>query len=183
MRNLRAVRHLVLAAALSAPLLAATGVQAAGLFDAIGAIFGGDLDPPPSPRSTRGGFYDGQGGLDLTVRPRRPKPRREKPVVRRLAPAPALAPAKNLNFDPATNPNWFLDDPTLRAGDIVVVKGDVLVFEGGGPAPHAREDFTSLNSSRLSAEERERLRQMARLPAGTPASQDARRKTATATPE
>jgi hypothetical protein len=67
-------------------------------------------------------------------------------------------------LDPAKNPNWHLQDPTLRRGDIVVLKGEVLVFQGGGRAPYGREDFASLDQARLSPSEKAQLRQMAGLP-------------------
>ncbi len=166
------LRRALLAAAL---ILQATGAQAAGLFDAIGAIFGADPEPSRTYRQAPGGFYDDEGGLAVTVRPRRPKPRRERPVVRKEKPAPVAAP----NLDPTKNPNWYLDDPTLRRGDIVVLNGEVLVFQGSGRGPHAREDFTSLARSGLSKAERERIGAMARLPAQDPALAEAARKTAT----
>ena len=173
MRNHQPLRRALLAAALIVP---ATGVQAAGLFDAIGSIFGADPEPTRSYRQAPGGYSDGEGGLAVTVRPRRQKPRRERPVARREKAAPVIS----LNLDPAKNPNWYLDDPTLRRGDIVVLKGEVLVFEGSGRGPHTREDFTSLARSDLAKAERERISEMARLPVQDPALTEAGRKTATA---
>jgi hypothetical protein len=173
MRNHQPLRRALFAAALIVP---AAGVQAAGLFDAIGSIFGADPEPTRSYRQAPGGYSDGEGGLAVTVRPRRQKPRRERPVARREKAAPVIS----LNLDPAKNPNWYLDDPTLRRGDIVVLKGEVLVFEGSGRGPHTREDFTSLARSDLAKAERERISEMARLPVQDPALTEAGRKTATA---
>jgi hypothetical protein len=68
-----------------------------------------------------------------------------------------------VKIDPVKNPDWYLDDPTLRRGDIVVLKGEVLVYQGSGRSPHAREDFTALDASALSAAERDRIAAMARL--------------------
>jgi hypothetical protein len=176
MRNHRPLRNLVLAAALSGPLFGVGCAHAASLFDAIGAAFGAQPEPSRPFRAAPAAAEMGRGGLSLTVRPRRQKPRRERAVARRPQP---VQPSVPLNVDPATNPNWFLDDPTLRPGDIVVIKGKVLVFEGSGPAPHAREEFTSLEGSKLSREERERISAMAGLPP-VPTGEEARRKTATA---
>lgn len=47
-----------------------------------------------------------------------------------------------VNLDPRTDPNWFLKDPTLRRGDIVVTNKGVLVFNGRGNV--TRSDFASL---------------------------------------
>jgi hypothetical protein len=176
MRNHRPLRTFVLAAALSGPLFGVGCAHAASLLDAIGAVFGAAPAPSRPFRAAPGPAEMGRGGLNVTVRPRRPKPRRERAVARRPQP---VQPSVPLNVDPATNPNWFLDDPTLRPGDIVVIKGKVLVFEGSGPAPHAREEFTSLEGSKLSRDERERISAMAGLPP-VPAGEDPRRKTATA---
>jgi hypothetical protein len=160
MKKRQALRSAIFAVGLLVPISSIGGAQAAGLFDAIGSIFGGDPEPPryqPMP----GGYYGrDEGGLGITVHPRRQRPRRERPIVRKETPAPAPA----ANLDPSSNPNWYLEDPTLKVGDIVVLKGEVLVFQGGR-VPYAREDFTSLAASRLSKEERARVGAMAGLPA------------------
>ncbi len=176
MKNRQPFRWSVLAASLVLPIAWSGGAQAAGLFDAIGSLFGGDPEPLRPYQPAPGGIYGREeGGLDLTVRPRRPRPQRVRPIARKASPAPAPA----ANLDPSSNPNWYLDDPTLRAGDIVVLKGEVLVFQGGRP-PYAREDFTSLAASKLSKEERGRIAAMAGLPAGTTGSAAADRKRVTA---
>ncbi|NNM72410.1 hypothetical protein [Enterovirga aerilata] len=153
--------------------------QAASLFDAIGAIFGADPEPPRAYQPRQRGWYDEGEALDVTVRPRRHQPRRERRVIRKEK--PVSVPAANL--DPAKNPNWYLEDPTLRRGDIVVLAGEVLVFEGSGRGPHAREDFTSLDRSRLSKAERERVGAMAGLPPVPAPLAGARNKTATVADE
>lgn len=130
---------------------------AGGLFDAIGSLFRGSPEPPRYDRPAPYGYDLDDGGLAVTVRARR-KPRRERPVARR--PLPAKPPAE---LNPAKNANWHLEDPTLRRGDIVVLKGEVLVFQGGR-APFSRDDFTSLDKSKLSKAERERIAAMAALP-------------------
>lgn len=44
-------------------------------------------------------------------------------------------------LNPASNPNWYLEDPTLRPGDIVVLKRGVMVFDGSRSAVHQDRDF------------------------------------------
>jgi hypothetical protein len=65
-------------------------------------------------------------------------------------------------IDPAGNPDWYLQDPTLRTGDIVVLDKEVLVFRGGR-MPFSRANFASLSQSDLPKEERERLAYMTGL--------------------
>jgi hypothetical protein len=65
-------------------------------------------------------------------------------------------------MDPAKVPDWYLQDSTLRSGDIIVLKGEVLVFQGGR-LPHARADFSSLQQSRLPQKERERIAELTGL--------------------
>ena len=120
----------------------------AGLFD---FLFGAQPNYAPAP------VYQTEP-LGVRVRPRRShrsaRPDRVRAEANRK---PVLA----TPIDPVTHPNWYLEDPTLRRGDIVVLKGRVLVFEGSrrntGP-----EDFTALSQSRLlSKRERERIAKMA----------------------
>jgi hypothetical protein len=179
MKNRLPLRSALLAAGLMIPITLTGGARSAGLFDAIGSIFGGDPEPPPSYQPAPRGYYGDGGSLDVTVRPRRLRPpRRERRVVRRERPAPApLA-----NLDPTSNPNWYLEDPTLRAGDVVVLKGEVLVFQGGR-VPYAREDFTSLDRSKLSKDERARIGAMAGLPVSPAAGDPVDRKRVTAATE
>jgi hypothetical protein len=104
--------------------------------------------------------------LDFTIRKRakeravrKERPRRE-PVETASAPAGPI--------DPVAVPDWHLQDPTLRRGDIVVLKDEVLVFKGGR-LPFSRENFASLSESDLPKDERERLAHMAGLKPVTPA--------------
>jgi hypothetical protein len=36
----------------------------------------------------------------------------------------------NAQIDPVLDPNWYLNDPTLRRGDMVVLENKVLVYDG-----------------------------------------------------
>jgi hypothetical protein len=92
---------------------------------------------------------------------RRTSPKPGKTIVRDTPPK-ETAPVNAAALNPATNPNWYLEDPTLKLGDIVVLKGEVLVFEGGR-LPYTRADFSSLSESRLSKSDRDKLAAMARL--------------------
>ncbi len=79
--------------------------------------------------------------LEMTVRPRT-----RRATAKASAPKPAPPAVK---LDPATDPQWYLKDPTLRRGDIVVAKSGVLVFEGGRENRHEAADFVSLERSRF----------------------------------
>ena len=152
-------RNKVLAfASMAGVTLAASGAHA-DFFDAIGRIFGGEPSPAPqvqtySPDAT---FEDRGSGLEVVVRPRRAAPPRQ--VVRKPAPKEVAT----ASMDPVKNPDWYLDDPTLRRGDILVLKGEVLVFEGTGTGRHRREEFASLAESKLPAADKQKLREMAGL--------------------
>lgn len=167
------------------PLLVA-GSAHADFFDAIGRIFGGESSAPPvqqyQPAPPQETYEQApRRALGVTVRPRhtersnfrkherfaRERPGFKRDAVVRESPArekrvaEAVAPVEPVDLDPTKNPSWFLQDPTLRAGDIVVLKGEVLVYEGGRGGPRGREDFASLEQSRLSATEKQQLREMA----------------------
>lgn len=80
-------------------------------------------------------------------------------VARAAKPARLASP-----IDPKANPNWHLIDPTLKRGDVVVLKGQVLVYEGGG-TPTTRDSFTALGLSKhLSKTERQEVEKIAALP-------------------
>lgn len=141
----RRLRTLACLAGASVGLVGMTGSAQAGLFD---FLFGGFARPQPSPQ------YYSPPPLEMRVnpRPRKAHAREEgspKPHV--------LARA----IDPVKNPNWYLEDPTLRRGDVVVLKGQILVYDGGRKVG-SREAFTALKDSRiLSKGERDRIEQMA----------------------
>ncbi len=68
----------------------------------------------------------------------------------------------NTAINPVKVPDGYLQDSTLRAGDIIVLKDEVLVFQGGR-LPYSRSDFTSLQRSRLPSSERERVAEITGL--------------------
>jgi hypothetical protein len=110
---------------------AAPGVQAAGLFDELArAIFGA-----PRYRPVYEPVYE---PLDVTVTPRPARPR--------AAASSKPAPPK-VKLDPATDPHWYLRDPTLRRGDIVVTAHGVMVYQGRDSDTIRPADFAALGSN------------------------------------
>lgn len=139
------LRTLAFAAGTSVGLVGISGSAEAGLFD---FLFGGFARPQPAPQ------YYSPPPLEMRVNPR-PK----KAHVREEGPAKPRVLARAI--DPVKNPNWYLEDPTLRRGDVVVLKGQILVYDGGRNAG-SRDAFTALKDSRiLSKGERDRIQQMA----------------------
>ncbi len=53
-------------------------------------------------------------------------------------------PRTQMPMDVSGDPEWYLRDPTLRKGDIIVLPTKVLVYNGGG---RDKRDFAELNSS------------------------------------
>ncbi len=109
----------------------APSVQAANLFEELGrAIFGGG----PRLRATPIYEYD---------EPQQRLPRAKAPEVSSKPKPPVV------QLDPATDPNWYLKDPTLRRGDIVVTASGVMVFQGGrGSEDNRRAEFTALGGGK-----------------------------------
>ncbi len=83
-----------------------------------------------------------------------------KPRVKRVAKADGPRKPKQMRLvaltpkdqrartiDPIANPDWYLTDPTLRRGDILVLADRVLVFKGGEIG--APKSYVSLNETRL----------------------------------
>ena len=105
----------------------ASGAQAANLFEELGrAIFGG------GPRLKATPIYE----YDEPAQPRMP---RQKAPETSTKPKPPV-----VQLDPATDPGWYLKDPTLRRGDIVVTANGVMVYQGRGSDTNRRDDFTAL---------------------------------------
>lgn len=119
-------RHVVvfgLVAVMSA--VAIPGAQANPFDELARAIFGGG----PRLRATPIYEYEAE-------RPRAPRPR--APEVSSKPKPPVV------QLDPATDPQWYLKDPTLRRGDIVVTANGVMVYQGRGNDVNRSEDFTAL---------------------------------------
>lgn len=54
------------------------------------------------------------------------------------------------SIDPVAHPDWFLKDPNIRYGDILVLKSGPVIYQGsGGVRSRGREDFVSLARSSI----------------------------------
>lgn len=105
--------------------------QAAGFLDDLArAFFGGGRPTPPV-------YVDSP--FEMTVQPKRRAPRV-------AAPSRPIEPAVKL--DPASDPYWYLSDPTLRKGDIVVTRSGVVVFDGREASRHSPSAFTALGEAK-----------------------------------
>lgn len=108
-------------------LATAPQAQAAGFLDDLTrAIFGNPAPPamiiPEGP--------------SVRPRPSKPRPANTKPAE------PAV------KLDPASDAYWYLRDPTLRKGDIVVTRSGVVVFDGQRSSGHETSDFTALEDTK-----------------------------------
>jgi hypothetical protein len=143
MRSLRFLGCLLVASALAFP--AAAEAQESWF----GGLFGGGFAPArPAPPAHDGGGFSSEP-LQLDVRPRR-SPRRQVNSqrlrsVRVARPARVDAIAAHTEayarLNPAINPRWHLEDPTLRHGDIVVLDRGVMVFVGQKASSHGASEF------------------------------------------
>lgn len=104
--------------------------QAANIFDELArAIFGG------GPRLRTAPIYEYED-----ERPR-PAPRQRSPEVSSKPTPPVV------KLDPAVDPHWYLKDPTLRRGDIVVTASGVLVYRGRDADSLRPADFVALGGT------------------------------------
>lgn len=124
----RRLRKVVCVAAV-ATIAATMPAGAAGLLDDLAnALFG---RPRPRPVIE----YEPYDPLSVTVKPHRKRASAEvaskpKPPVVKL--------------DPQRDPDWYLKDPTLRRGDVVVTARGVLVYQGRDSDHMIDGDFTAL---------------------------------------
>ncbi|MDR6870878.1 hypothetical protein J2Y55_001886 [Bosea sp. BE125] len=94
--------------------------------------------------------------LEMTIRPTK----KAKPKVPRVSMDDDGDSKRFLqvSIDPVSNPDWYLTDPTLRRGDIVVLSNKVLVY-AGGRSTRRLADFDDLQGTRLvSSRDRERIK-------------------------
>jgi hypothetical protein len=106
--------------------------QAAGFFDDLARIFGARPTPPA--------MIGGRDPFEMTVKPKRHKPRAAAASTKPAEPA--------VKLDPATDPHWYLHDPTLRKGDIVVTRAGIVVFDGRSASEHSPAAFTALGDTK-----------------------------------
>jgi hypothetical protein len=117
-------RRMILAIGVAGSLAMAPQAQAAGFLDDLTRAIFGNPAPPA--------MIGGPDGPAIRPRPSKPRPVNTKP---------AEPPVK---LDPASDAYWYLRDPTLRKGDIVVTRSGVVVFDGQRSSGHDTSDFTAL---------------------------------------
>lgn len=158
MKLSKTVRSLAVAALAGGSLVAASSSAQAGLFD---FLFGGGQRQAPQYAPQYAPSYGAP--LDVRVNPHKRKPQAAKARPARERTTKVV----NRAINPKDHPNWHLEDPTLRRGDIVVLPTGVMVYQGG-PKPQTREDFSKLSDSRLvSKKEKDRILNMAGPPTVT----------------
>lgn len=109
-------------------LAMASPAQASGFLDDLTRAIFGNPAPPA--------MIGGPDGPAIRPKPSKPRPVNTKPAE------PAV------KLDPASDAYWYLRDPTLRKGDIVVTRSGVVVFDGQRASGHASNDFTALEDTR-----------------------------------
>lgn len=123
-------RRMILAIGMagSIGLAMAPEAQAAGFLDDLSRAIFGNPTPPAAI-----GIPDGPA-----IKPKPSKPRQ-------ASTKPAEPAAK---LDPASDAYWYLRDPTLRKGDIIVTRSGIVVFDGQKSSEHASSAFTALEDTK-----------------------------------
>lgn len=107
---------------------AAPGAQAAGLFDELARTLFGSR-----PRIYATPIYEYDEPRARLAKPRAEASTKPKPPV--------------VQLDPQTDQQWYLKDPTLRRGDIVVTASGVMVYQGRDSDAMRPADFAALGGS------------------------------------
>jgi hypothetical protein len=123
----RRVLTTALAAMIGLAIAPPAQAQAAGFFDDLARAF---FSRPATPAMTGDPF-------EMTVKPKRSRPR----------PASARPAEPAARLDPATDAFWYLRDPTLKKGDIIIARSGIVVYRGRGGAEHMPSDFTALGET------------------------------------
>lgn len=143
-------RLLLVGAVIGFSISSPAGASARNLFEDFAATFFGAPTRPTAYHYVPEREY---APLHMTVRKR--QPRKPKPVS---LPEVSTKPSPPLvKLDPAIDANWYLKDPTLRRGDIVVTTKGVLVYNGRRSEDLRRSDFASLGKSGGKAWQKELL--------------------------
>lgn len=121
-------RRMILAIGAAGSLAFASQAQAAGFLDDLTRAIFGNPAPPA--------MIGGPDGPAIRPKPSKPRQASTKPAE------PAV------KLDPASDAYWYLRDPTLRKGDIVVTRSGIVVFDGQRASGHASSDFTALEDTR-----------------------------------
>ena len=139
-------KQIIAIAALAAASVAVSPASAAGFWE---TLFGVPQRPTYAP------FPDNP--LHMTVRPKRKKAATTLDAGKD-GPKPKLV--KPMEY--ANDPFWYLNDETLKKGDIIVLKDRVVVFDGG---PRAYANFASFQTSKLlSAKAKSQLKYLVSTP-------------------
>lgn len=123
-------RRMILAIGLASSfgLAMAPQAQAAGFLDDLSRAIFGNPTPPAAI-----GILDGPA-----IKPKPSKPRQA-----------STKPAEpSVKLDAASDSYWYLRDPTLRKGDIVVTSRGIVVFDGQRSSEHASSAFTALEDTK-----------------------------------
>lgn len=122
---------LMMAVASTIGLVASPQALAAGFFDDLArVVFGGGRPTPPVAIGDP---------FEMTVKQKRQRPRAAE-VTKPAEPA--------VKLDPVKDPYWYLNDPTLRKGDIVVTSRGVVVFDGRSSSQHSPAAFATLDETK-----------------------------------
>lgn len=123
-------RRMILAIGLAGSfgLAMAPQAQAAGFLDDLTRAIFGNSTPPAAV-----GIPDGPAIKPKPSKPRQASTKPAEPAVK---------------LDAASDSYWYLRDPTLRKGDIVVTRSGVVVFDGQRASGHASSDFTALEDTK-----------------------------------
>jgi hypothetical protein len=121
-------RRMILAIGIAGGLAFASQAQAAGFLDDLTRAIFGNPAPPA--------MIGSPDGPAIRPKPSKPRPVNTKPAE------PAV------KLDPASDAYWYLRDPTLRKGDIVVTRSGVVVFDGQRASGHETSDFTALEGTK-----------------------------------
>ncbi|MGE7470930.1 hypothetical protein ACQKLX_15910 [Bosea sp. NPDC003192] len=119
---------MILAIGIAGGLAFASQAQAAGFLDDLTRAIFGNPAPPA--------MIGSPDGPAIRPKPSKPRPVNTKPAE------PAV------KLDPASDAYWYLRDPTLRKGDIVVTRSGVVVFDGQRASGHETSDFTALEGTK-----------------------------------
>jgi hypothetical protein len=111
--------------------------------------FGYESRPEPRPSLSRAHSRPVRQGLERPQRRVHPRPAEHKDAEKSQSPNEVMAAIKAVK--PGKGPlGPFLNDPTLRAGDIVVTTQGLMVYRGAGGSSHRESEFVSVaNAFRL----------------------------------
>lgn len=134
----------------------------AGFLDALGEALFGSSAPQASPAPPLSASQNPQSPLRVSIK----RSRKGARSIRKSAhhPFPRGRPSQVVRIDPRAEPDWYLRDQTLRRGDVIVLDGRMVVFEGSRESTHTPEEFAGLAQSKaVSDTTRKAIQQSARV--------------------